>query len=76
MKHLERMRNDFYSTLRDTEWKLDKESKEFHHFDEMRRVYKTDLKHANAQIERLKLTVMDPSGLVSPIYPPGYFRWL
>ncbi|CAG7785402.1 unnamed protein product, partial [Allacma fusca] len=37
VKHLERMRNDVFSTLRDTEWKLDKESKEFHHFDEMRR---------------------------------------
>lgn len=74
VKHLERMRNDYYSTLRDTEWKLDKESKEFHHFDEMRRVYKADLKHANQTIERMRLsTVLDPSGM-SPLYPSGYFR--
>lgn len=120
VKHLERMRNDYYSTLRDTEWKLDKESKvsihdkdyvcnilcehlhahplslssscflsynllqktclfsflkEFHHYDEMRRVYKADLKHANQTIERMRISqVLDPNGVVSPFYPSGYFR--
>ncbi|ODN04173.1 hypothetical protein Ocin01_02495 [Orchesella cincta] len=77
VKHMERMRNDCYTTLRDAEYKIDKEVKEYHHFDEMRRCYKSDLKHATQTVERMKMEeLLERRGGTPPLYSPSYIRWL
>jgi hypothetical protein len=77
VKHLERTRNGLYSSMRDMEWKLDKEAKEFRHFDEIRRNVRSDLKQVNHTLERMQWSRVVEPGMISDIYPSGYYpHWL
>lgn len=54
----------FRSDLREMEWRLDKEGREYHHFDEFRQMYKAEIKNLNRILESLVRTGVVPT--------PGY----
>ncbi|KAG1651281.1 Coiled-coil domain-containing protein 169 [Nymphon striatum] len=66
-KQLEKDRNALYNELRDTEWKLDKESKAFHGFNEVRKAYMTEINEALMNLEMLhkKQRMLDDAGSVA-----------
>lgn len=53
---------------------------EFHHFDEMRRCYKNDLRHYMQAMERMKMDdLLERQAATTPpltLSPPSYVRWL
>lgn len=54
LKQLEKERNALYNELRDTEWKLDQESKSFHKFNDTRKAYMTEITDAVLNLEAMK----------------------
>ncbi|XP_013780204.2 coiled-coil domain-containing protein 169-like isoform X1 [Limulus polyphemus] len=69
LKQLEKDRNILYNELRDTEWKLDQESKEFHKYNDTRKAYMTEITDAMLNLEamrnRLKLLETSESGSIA-----------
>ena len=59
---LERTKSDLRSDLREMEWRLDKEGKEFHHFDDFCRMYQAEIKNLNRVLESLVRTGVIPGG--------------
>lgn len=55
---LERTRNDLKSDLREMQWRLDKEGKEFHHHDDFGKMYQAEIKNLNRVLETLTKTGM------------------
>ncbi|KAH8025402.1 hypothetical protein HPB51_007714 [Rhipicephalus microplus] len=49
-----RKRNAVYNEIRDTEWKLDQESKAFHKFNDTRKAYMTEITDAMLNLESLR----------------------
>ncbi|XP_070391379.1 coiled-coil domain-containing protein 169-like isoform X3 [Dermacentor albipictus] len=54
LKQLEKDRNAVYNEIRDTEWKLDQESKAFHKFNDTRKAYMTEITDAMLNLESLR----------------------
>lgn len=50
---LEKTRNDLKSDLKEMQWKLDKEGKEFHHHDSFGTMYQAEIKNLNRVLESL-----------------------
>lgn len=80
VKHMERMKADYYNSVRDTDFRTEREMKDFHHLDDLRRTYKSDLKLATQSFERMKMEDLleRQVACTPPPYPlsPSYVRWL
>lgn len=82
---LERTRSDLKSDLREMEWRLDKEGREYHHFDDFCRMYQAEIKNLNRILESLVRTGVIPGGFqlsltgsqvgVVMYIPPMYFAY-
>lgn len=66
LKQLEKDRNAVHNEIRDTEWKLDQESKAFHKFNDTRKAYMTEITDAMLNLEslrnRIKIVEMNEPG--------------
>ncbi|TRY68718.1 hypothetical protein TCAL_15105 [Tigriopus californicus] len=60
---LEKTRNDLKSDLRERQWRLDKEGKEYHHYDDFCRMYTAEIKNLNRILESLMRTGMVPTSM-------------
>ena len=49
------------------EWRLDKEGKDFHHFDDFCRMYTAEIKNLDRILDSLTRTGMIPTGLQMPL---------
>ncbi|KAH7953815.1 hypothetical protein HPB49_012674 [Dermacentor silvarum] len=79
LKQLEKDRNAVYNEIRDTEWKLDQESKAFHKFNDTRKAYMTEITDAMLNLEslrnRIKIVDMtDPNPLLGKC--PRHLKYL
>lgn len=79
LKQLEKDRNSVYNEIRDTEWKLDQESKAFHKFNDTRKAYMTEITDAMLNLEslrnRIKIVDMtDPNPLLGKC--PRHLKYL
>ncbi|XP_037506521.1 coiled-coil domain-containing protein 169 isoform X1 [Rhipicephalus sanguineus] len=79
LKQLEKDRNSVYNEIRDTEWKLDQESKAFHKFNDTRKAYMTEITDAMLNLEslrnRIKIVDMtDPNLLLGKC--PRHLKYL
>ncbi|XP_037087280.1 coiled-coil domain-containing protein 169-like isoform X2 [Pollicipes pollicipes] len=76
-KQLERQKQDLISQLKNVQYQTDKESKDFHHFDELRRTYRADIGITNRDLDHLRSVrrLVEKDGPVSPITSPGTLRW-
>ncbi|XP_064482029.1 coiled-coil domain-containing protein 169-like isoform X2 [Ornithodoros turicata] len=54
LRQLEKDRNIVHNEIRDTEWKLDQESKAFHKFNDIRKAYMTEITDAMLNLESLR----------------------
>ncbi|XP_023222558.1 coiled-coil domain-containing protein 169-like [Centruroides sculpturatus] len=54
LRQLEKDRNALYNELRDTEWKLDKESKTFHKYNDTRNAYMTEITEVMMNLEAMR----------------------
>ncbi|CAB4054353.1 AGAP [Lepeophtheirus salmonis] len=50
---LEKTKNDIISDLREVEWKMDKEGRDFHHYDDFVQSYFAEIKNLNRTIDTL-----------------------
>lgn len=79
LKQLEKDRNAVYNEIRDTEWKLDQESKAFHKFNDTRKAYMTEITDAMLNLESLRnrikiIDMSDPGPLLSKC--PRHLKYL
>ena len=63
---LEKTRNDLKSDVREMEWRLDKEGREYHHFDGFCKMYTAEIKNLNRILETLVRTGVIPTGFQMP----------
>ncbi|XP_043214729.1 coiled-coil domain-containing protein 169-like isoform X2 [Amphibalanus amphitrite] len=77
LKQLERQKQDLISQLKNVQYQTDKESKDFHHYDELRRTYRADIGITNRDLEHLRSVrrLVEKDAPVSPITSPGTLRW-
>ncbi|XP_023218681.1 coiled-coil domain-containing protein 169-like isoform X1 [Centruroides sculpturatus] len=78
LKQLEKERNGLYNELRDTEWKLDQESKSFHKFNDTRKAYMTEITDAVLNLEAMKsrMKYMELSDEGSVVKCPRHLKYL
>ena len=50
---LEKTKNDLVSDLREMEWRMDKEARDFHHYDQFVQIYFAEIKNLNRTIDTL-----------------------
>lgn len=63
---LEKTRSDLKSDLREAQFRLDKEGREFHHADYFVRMYQAEIKNLDRMLEALARTGAVPTGLQLP----------
>ena len=63
---LEKTRSDLKSDLREVQWRLDKEGREFHHHDDFAKMYAAEIKNLDRILESLVRSGMIPSGFSVP----------
>ena len=63
---LEKTKGDLQSDLQEMQWRLDKEGKEFHHFDGFAQMYNAEIKNLNRILDSLVRTGMIPTGFQMP----------
>ncbi|CAM1320179.1 CCDC169 (predicted) [Pycnogonum litorale] len=76
VKQLEKDRNALYNELRDTEWKLDKESKAFHSYNEVRNAYLTEIHEALMNLEMLQKKQKITDDAVSVAKCPRHLKYV
>ncbi len=73
---LEKTRSDLRSDLREMEFRLDKEGREFHHHDDFFRMYQAEIKNLDRILDSLVRNGVIPAGLhlppavLSQVLPP------
>ena len=62
----EKTRNDLKSDLREMEWRLDKEGREFYHHEGFAKMYIAEVKSLDRTLDSLARTGLIPSGFSMP----------
>merc|ERR1740129_983761 len=60
---LEKTRNDLRSDLREMEWRLDKEGREYHHYEDFCKLYRSEILNLNRRLDMLSKNGMLPGNL-------------
>jgi len=75
LKALDREKVNLISTHKHLLYQVDKESKDFHKHDEVRRAYGADITMANRELDHLRAVRRLTDGPQSPITSPASLRW-
>lgn len=78
LRQLERKKQDLGSEVKNLNYQIDKESKEFHHYDELRRTYRADIGITDRDLQQLNNVrmVMEQQVASSPLATPAARNYL